>query len=148
MKPPSTVQLRLRGMMPRQLISAAIAAAPLVYVGWLAVVRHSPLLRAQPSLLALCAAAAALPWVSLWIARATYRVSCDDVAVHLRGEALPYRTIREVRVERTARRVTLHLVRAEDIQLRIVLRDAFAGRLEPIAVLRERLGRHNLTFDL
>jgi len=62
--------------------------------------------------------------------------SCDDVAVHVRGEALPYKTIRSVRVERTPRRHVLHLVRAEDIQLRLVLWDAFAG-----------LAKHDLTFD-
>ena len=45
MKPSSTVQLRMRGVMPRQLLSAAIATAPLVYVAFLTVVRHSPLVR-------------------------------------------------------------------------------------------------------
>jgi hypothetical protein len=147
MKPSSTVQLRMRGLMPRQLASAVIAALPLGYVAWLTVARHSPLLHAQPSLLAFCAAAAALPWVSLFMARASYRVSCDDVAVHVRGEALPYKTIREIRLERTPRRHVLHLVRAEDIQLRLVVWDAFAGRLEPLAVLRERLAKHDLTFE-
>ena len=45
----------------------------------------------------------------------TYRAKCDDIAVHVRGEALPYKTIKELRVERTRRRTTLHLVRSEDI---------------------------------
>jgi hypothetical protein len=147
MKEPTTVQLRLRGIMPRQLASALVAAAPLGWVAWLTLARHSPIARAMPALLALCAAVAALPWLSLWAARASYRAKCDDVAVHLRGEALPYKTIRELRVERTPRRVTLHLVRAEDIQLALVLWDAFAGRLEPLGVLRQRLGQHGLSFD-
>jgi hypothetical protein len=145
---PSTVQLRLRGVMPRQLVSALVATAPLVYVAWLTVVRHSPLVRAQPSLLGLCVAVALLPWVSLWLARASYRAKCDDIAVHLRGEALPYKTIKEVRVERRPRRTILHLVRSEDIKLSLVIYDTFAGRLEPLAVLRERLAAHGLTFEL
>jgi hypothetical protein len=144
---PSTVQLRLRGIMPRQLVSALVATAPLAYVAWLTLVRHSPLVRAQPSLLALCAAAALLPWVSLFLARASYRAKCDDIALHVRGEALPYKTIREVRVERRPRRTILHLVRSEDIKLSLVLHDAFAGHLEPLSVLRERLAAHGLKLE-
>ena len=146
MKPASTVQLRLRGITSRQVMTSLIAMAPLGYVAYLTFVRHSALARVMPSILVICAAAAALPWVSLWMARATYRAKCDDIAVHVRGEALPYKTIREVRLERTARRTTLHLVRAEDIQIQLVVRDVFAGRLEPLDVLRQRLAAHNLTF--
>jgi hypothetical protein len=144
----STVQLRLRGLTPRQLGTTLIATAPLLWIGWLTVVNHSPLVRLQPSLLGLCAAAALLPWVTLWRARAVCRAKCDDIAVHARGEALPYKTIRELRVERTPRRIVLHLVRAEDLRLSLVLWDAFAGRLEPLAILRERLAAHGLTFHL
>jgi hypothetical protein len=147
-RPPSTVQLRLRGVMPRQLISALVTLAPLGYLGWLTVVRHSPLVRAQPSLLLLCVAAALLPWVSLLLARASYRVKCDDIAVHVRGEALPYKTIKELRVERRPRRTILHLVRSADIEISLVIYDAFAGRLEPLSVLRERLAAHGLHFQL
>jgi hypothetical protein len=146
MSAPSTVQLRLRGIMPRQLLAALLTLSPLGYIMWLTFVKGSALVRVQPSLLGLCAAVALLPWVSLLLARATYRAKCDDIAVHLRGEALPYKTIKEVRVERTPRRTILHLVRSEDIKLSLVIADAFAGRLEPLAVLRERLAKHGHTF--
>jgi hypothetical protein len=55
--------------------------------------------------------------------------------------------IKELRIRRTRRRTTLHLVRSEDIQLPLVLWDAYAGRLEPLDILRERLGAHGLSFD-
>jgi hypothetical protein len=144
----STVQLRLRGLTWRQLASSAVAAAPLGYAIYLTLAHQHGLLHLQPWLLALYVAVAALPWLSLWAARATYRAKCDDVAVHVRGEALPYKTIRELRVERTPRRTTLHLVRSEDIRLQLVLYDAFAGRLEPLTVLRERLAAYGLRFEV
>ena len=146
MKPASTVQLRLRGLTRRQLSTSLIAAAPLFYIAYLTIVRHSPLVRLMPAIDLICVAAAALPWVSLLLARATYRAKCDDIAIHVRNEALPYKTIRELRLQKTPRRITLHLIRSEDIQLQLVLADAFAGRLEPLATLRERLAAHNLTF--
>ena len=142
----STVQLRLRGIMPMQLAAAAVAVAPLAYLAFQTIVHHSRLVTRSPLLLGLCAAGALLPWLSRALARASYRARCDDIAVHVRGEALPYKTIKEVRLARTPRRVTLHLVRSADIELVLVLRDVYAGRLEPLAVLRERLARHNLTL--
>jgi hypothetical protein len=96
---------------------------------------------------AICAALALLPWLWRAYARATYRAKCDDVALHVRGEALPYKTIKELRVERARTRTTLHLVRSEDIQIALVIWDAYAGRLEPLNVLRERLAAHNLTWN-
>jgi hypothetical protein len=38
-------------------------------------------------------------------------------------------------------------VRSEDIQLRLILWDAYAGRLQPLDVLRERLAAHGLKID-
>jgi hypothetical protein len=143
----STVQLRLRGIMPMQIAAAVVAAAPLGYLAVETIVRHTSLALRSPVLVALCAAGALLPWLSRAVARASYRAKCDDIAVHVRGEALPYKTIKELRVERTPRRTTLHLVRSADIELTLVLRDAYAGRLEPLGVLRERLAQHNLTFE-
>jgi len=96
---------------------------------------------------AICALLAFLPWLYRAFARAAYRAKCDDIAVHVRGEALPYKTIKELRVERGRRRTTLHLVRSEDIQLRLILWDAYAGKLQPLDVLRERLAKHGLTFE-
>jgi hypothetical protein len=146
MKPATTVQLRLRGITPLHLANAIVSAAPFAMLAWFLVVKQAHLASGS-LLLGGAALVALLPWLSRGVARATYRARCDDVALHVRGEALPYKTIRELRVERTPRRTTLHLVRSEDIQLALVLRDAFAGRLEPIAVLRERLAAHGLTFD-
>lgn len=146
-KPATTVQLALRGLMPRQLTMSLVTLAPLGYIAWLTFVKHSPLWRAAPAIVLIAAAAALLPWVSLLLARRSTRAKCDDVAVHAGGEALPYKTIRELRIERTPRRVVLHLVRSADLELRLVLVDAFVGRLEPLAVLRERLAAHGLTFE-
>ncbi len=147
MSAPTTVQLRLRGFTPAHTLMAALAAVPIAKILWVMGVQHIPFARLNPSLTALSAALALLPWGWRGLARATYRAKCDDVAVHVRGEALPYKTIRELRVERTRRRTILHLVRSEDIQLSLVLWDAYGGRLQPIDVLRERLAAHGLTFD-
>jgi hypothetical protein len=147
MTPSSTVQLRLRGLMPGHVLMAAVAAFPLARIAWATLVQHLPYPSQQPLLTALSAAIALLPWIYRAWARAAYRAKCDDIAVHVRGEALPYKTIKELRVERTRRRTTLHLVRSEDIQLALVLWDAYAGRLQPLAALRERLAAHNLTFE-
>jgi hypothetical protein len=135
----ATVQLRLRGATPMHLVSAAISAFPIVYIDYQLFVHHA---RPTLALWMLSGAVAVLPWISRAIARATYRAKCDDVAVHVRGEALPYKTITSIRLTRTPRRTTLHLIRSETIQLQLVLRDAFAGRLEPIAELDTRLRTH------
>lgn len=147
MKPASTVQLRLRGLPWPHLVMSAVAVVPIARILWAIVVEHLPYATRAPGLTALSAAVALVPWLRLLAVKASVRAKCDDVAVHAGGEALPYKTIRELRVERTGRRTVLHLVRSEDIQLRLVLWDAFAGRLEPLAILRERLAAHHLTFD-
>src|SRR5205807_1149863 len=97
---------------------------------------------ATPLLWGLSAAVALLPWLSRAAARATYRVKCDDIAVHVRGEALPYKTITAVTVEKSARRTVLRLERGETVELVLILRDAFAGTLEPWDELRARLEQH------
>jgi hypothetical protein len=135
----ATINLRLRGVTPMQGVMAALAAYPLGMIGYELAVKHAPL---TPSLAALAVAVAGLPWASLALARATYRAKCDEIAVHVRGEALPYRTITDVRVERTPRRVTLRLRRGETVELQLVLWDAFAGRLQPLDELARRLAAH------
>jgi hypothetical protein len=131
----ATVNLRLRGVTPLHFVSAAVSAAPIVYSGVM-LARHAPV---APVLVALSVVVAALPWLSRAAARAAYRAKCDEIAVHVRGEALPYKTITEVRVERSARRHLLRLIRGETTELVLVLWDAFAGRLEPIDELARRL---------
>lgn len=125
--------------MPLQLAAGAISAFPAAYLGYLVVVRH-----VHPTLpLALCSVAVALlPWLSHLGARASYRAKCDDVAVHARGEALPYKTITGVRIERNYRRRVLVLERGETVELRLVLWDAFAGRLAPLDALATHLQAH------
>jgi|KBSMisStaDraftv2_1062788.scaffolds.fasta_scaffold449062_2 hypothetical protein len=143
----STVQLRLRGLMPGHLVMSIVAAIPIARIAYATVVQHLPYPTKQPLMTAICALLAFLPWLYRAFARAAYRAKCDDIAVHVRGEALPYKTIKELRVERGRRRTTLHLVRSEDIQLRLILWDAYAGKLQPLDVLRERLAKHGLTFE-
>jgi hypothetical protein len=143
----STVQLRLRGLMPAHLFMSLVAAVPIARIGWAVFAQHLPYATREPLITAISAFLAFVPWLWRGLARAAYRAKCDDVAVHVRGEALPYKTIKELRVERTRRRTTLHLVRSEDLQLALVVWDAYAGRLQPIDVLKERLAAHNLTFD-
>lgn len=135
----ATVQLRLRGVTPIHLTVAAVAAAPLASVAYLAMVRHVVV---PFSLVGLAALGALLPWLSWLAARVSYRAKCDDIAVHLRGEALPYKTLTEVRVIRSPRRTVLVLRRGETVELRLVLRDLFAGRLEPYDELAHRLAQH------
>ncbi|HXU70286.1 MAG TPA: hypothetical protein VN947_13210 [Polyangia bacterium] len=143
----STVQLRLRGLMPAHLLMSLVAAVPIARIGYAVFVQHLPYATREPLLTGVSAFLALLPWLWRAYARTAYRAKCDDVAVHVRGEALPYKTIKELRVERGRRRTTLHLVRSEDIQIALVLWDAYAGRLQPIDVLTERLAAHGLTFD-
>ena len=147
MKPPSTVQLRLRGLMPAHLVMSIVAMVPIARIAYAYFVQHLPYPTREPLITAVSAFLALLPWLWRGFARASYRAKCDDIAVHVRGEALPYKTIKELRVERGRRRTTLHLVRSEDIQLALVVWDAYAGRLQPIGVLRERLAAHGLTFE-
>ena len=133
--------------MPGHLMMSLVAAVPIARISYATFVQHLPYPTREPLMTATCAVLALLPWLWRAWARAAYRAKCDDIAVHVKGEALPYKTIKELRVEKTRRRTTLHLVRSEDIQLRLVLWDAYAGRLEPLAVLRERLAVHGLTFE-
>jgi hypothetical protein len=147
MKPASTVHLRLRGLMPAHLLMSLVSAVPIARILYATFVQHLPYPSQQPLITAISASLAFLPWLWRAFARTLYRAKCDDIAVHVRGEALPYKTIKELRVERTRRRTTLHLVRSEDIQLALVLWDAYAGRLHPLSVLKDRLAAHGLTFD-
>jgi hypothetical protein len=137
-KPATTVQLRLRGLTPLALVTTVVAALPVAIIAWHVVVHKTALAQSQLPLAAFAAAGAALPWLSRALARAGYRAKLDDVALHVRGEALPWKTIKRVTVERTLRRTTLKLVRSETITLELVLDDAFAGRLQP----RDELARH------
>jgi hypothetical protein len=147
MKAATTVQLRLKGLMPSHVIMAAVAAVPIARIAYATLIQHIPYPTRQPLMTAVCAVLALLPWLWRAYARATYRAKCDDIAIHVRGEALPYKTIKELRVERARTRTTLHLIRSEDITLTLVLWDAYAGRLTPLNVLRAKLAEHNLTFD-
>ena len=147
MKAATTVQLRLRGLMPGHALMSLVAAVPIARIAYATVVQHLPYPTKQPLMTAICALLAFLPWLYRAFARAAYRAKCDDIAVHVRGEALPYKTIKELRVERGRRRTTLHLVRSEDIQLALVLWDAYAGRLQPFEVLKDRLAANGLTLD-
>jgi hypothetical protein len=131
-----TTQMRLRGFTLPQVIAALISLSPLGYLLFLAAARHARV----PQLFAGAAAVVALlPWLSRAAARATYRAKCDDIAVHVRGDAIPYKTITEVSVERGPRRDVLHIHRGETIHLELVLRDAFAGRLHPLDHLKKKL---------
>ena len=143
----TTVQLRLRGLMPGHLLMSLVAAVPIARILYATFVQHLPYPTREPLMTAVCAVLALAPWLWRAWARAAYRAKCDDIAVHVKGEALPYKTIKELRVEKTRRRTILHLIRSEDIELRLLLWDAYAGRLQPLDVLRERLAAHNLTFE-
>ena len=147
MKPAATVLLRLRGLTFAHALMSAVAAIPIAKILYVTVVEHVPFAARNPSLVWLSAVLALVPWMWRGLARALYHAKCDDVAVHVRGEALPYKTIRALRIERKRRRTILHLSRSEDVKLSLVLWDAYAGRLEPLATLRERLAKHGLTFD-
>jgi len=148
MSAPSTVQLRLRGLMPGHLVMSLVAMVPIARIGYAYFVQHLPYPTREPLITAASALLALLPWLWRAYARNAYRAKCDDIAIHVRGEALPYKTIKELRVERGRRRTTLHLVRSEDIQLALVLWDAYAGRLQPLDVLKERLAKNGLALDV
>ena len=98
----STVQLRLRGLMPGHLVMSLVAAVPIARIAYATVVQHLPYPTREPLMTAVCALLAVLPWLWRAFARAAYRAKCDDIAVHVRGEALPYKTIKELRVEQDA----------------------------------------------
>jgi hypothetical protein len=135
----ATVQLRLRGLTVPQLFASVVSAAPAVILSVGVVFRHA---RPTLPLMLMTFGVALLPWLSLLAARATYRAKCDDIAVHVRGEALPYKTIKEVRLQRTPRRMVLRLIRSEDVWIELVLWDRFAGRLQPLDELAHRLEKH------
>lgn len=147
MKSSTTVPLRLRGLMPGHLLMSLVAAVPIARILYATFVQHLPYPTREPLMTAVCALLALAPWLWRAWARTAYRAKCDDIAVHVKGEALPYKTIKELRVEKTRRRTILHLIRSQDIELRLVLWDAYAGRLQPLDVLRERLAAHGLTFE-
>ena len=134
----ATVRLRFTGVTAPHIVAAAITAVPIASVA----VQTARGAHATPVLWALSAAVALLPWLSRAAARATYRAKCDDIAVHVRGEALPYKTITAATVEKSPRRTILRLARGETVELVLVLRDAFAGTLEPWDELRARLEKH------
>ena len=143
----TTVQLRLRGLMPGHLLMSLVAAVPIARILYATFVQHLPYPTREPLMTAVCAVLALAPWLWRAWARTAYRAKCDDIAVHVKGEALPYKTIKELRVEKTRRRTILHLIRSHDIELRLILWDAYAGNLQPLDVLRDRLAAHNLTFE-
>ena len=140
----ATVPLRLRGITAPQIAVAIVSAAPAGFLAYNVLTRH-----VQPStpLMLLSFAVALLPWLSRAAARASYRAKCDDVAVHVRGEALPYKTITAATVEKSARRTILRLSRGETVELVLTLRDAFAGTLEPWDELRARLEKHGFSVE-
>lgn len=146
-KPATTVRLRLRGLTPGHGFMAAVSAIPIVKILYLMVVERVPVAAHSPGLVAIAALLALLPWLWRGLARGLHQAKCDEVAVHVRGEALPFKTLRSLRLERKRRRTILHLVRSEDLQLSLVLWDAYAGRLQPLDPLRERLAKVGLTFD-
>jgi len=135
----ATFQLRLRGSTPLHLAAAAISATPLAFVTYQVVVHQAIL---STPLVLLSGAVLLLPWLSRSLARASYRAKCDEVAIHVRGEALPYRTITSAVVERSSRRTVLRLQRGETLELQLILRDRFAGTLEPFDELARRLATH------
>ena len=134
-----TTQMRLRGFTVPQVVAAAISLSPLGYLLFLAAARHA---QVPTTLAGIAAAVALLPWLSRAAARATYRAKCDDIAVHVRNDAVPYKTITSVSVERGPRRDILHIHRGETLHLELVLRDAFAGRLHPLDHLKKKLAEN------
>src|SRR4051812_10932034 len=100
--------MSLRGTTPPHLAAAAISASPLGYSLYQIMVHsaHLPVV-----LTALTGLVAALPWLSRQVARMAARAELDDLAVHIRGEAVFYRSLTAVAVVRTRRRRTLRLER-------------------------------------
>ena len=125
-----------------QLVSAGLSLLPLGYVGYQVWGRGLGLSARTAPLVAIAVGVALLPWVSRLIARANYRASFDDLAVHFRGQAIIYKTITDVTIEKTARSTLLTLRRDDIAEMTLILRDAFAGRLEPWEPLRQKLRDH------
>ena len=126
----------MRGLPPALWVSAVIAMSPLAFAVYERLVLHA---RIETLLLALCAAAALLPWLSRAVARLTYRAAVDDLALHVGGEALLFSTITAMERHETWRRSWLILRRGRVLRVDLLTRDLFAGRLEPIAELEKRL---------
>jgi hypothetical protein len=140
------VQLRLRGFTVAHAISATTAAAPLVYLLYVTQIRGASFGPRLGTFLLAAVGVALLPWMSRAIARLTYRASCDEIAVHIRGESLTYKTITKVTVRRTFRRSTLVLQRGATTAFYLVLWDRYGGRLEPFDVLAKHLESNGLSI--
>ncbi len=140
----STVRLRLTGMTVRHAVSAIITATPLAFIGQTWLTRH--FLPSTP-MIAGAGVLALVPWLGRAWVRHRAAAKCDDIAVHVGGEALPYKMIKSARIERGARRHVLVLERSAEIVLRLIWWDAVAGSLTPAEVLRERLMRAGRTID-
>jgi hypothetical protein len=138
-----TYQMRLRGITPLHLGAALISAGPLGYLLFLTAARQ---VAVQPWLAGVAGFVALMPWLSRAAARATYRAKCDDIAVHVRGEAVPYKTITSVQLEAGPRRDVLIIERGQTVRLELVVRDAFAGRLSPLDHLKKKLAEHGHPF--
>jgi hypothetical protein len=134
----ASTQLRLRGVTGLQLAVATASLAPLGYVAYTVIVKQVAVANLQ-LLGGLSLLVALLPWLSRGMARANYRASVDDIALHFRGEALPFRAVKAVHVHRSWRRTLLQLERSETIEMWLLLEDAFAGKLAPLDALISRL---------
>jgi len=130
------IQLRMRGFPPTLFVSMLIASWPLAFVLFERHVRGAAI---EPSLYLLSIGAALLPWTSRLAGRLSYRAAVDDFALHVGGEALPFSTITRVVHKRSWRRHSLVLDRGKTVRVTLVLKDLFAGRLEPIDELMKRL---------
>lgn len=130
------IQLRMRGFPPALFVSTLIASAPLCFALYERYLRGAAI---ESSLILLSVGAALLPWTSRLAGRLAYRAGVDDFALHVGGEALPWNHITHVTHLRTWRRHTLVLERGQTIRVTLVLRDLFAGTLEPKEELMKRL---------
>ncbi len=130
------IELRMRGASPVLIASALIAIAPLGFCLYELRAAHRPVL---PLLVMASALVAAMPWLSRVAARLSYRAAVDDFALHVGGEALPWNKITAVETERSWRRTSMIFHRGDTLSVRLVVRDLFAGRLEPFGELTGRL---------
>jgi hypothetical protein len=129
-------ELRMKGGLGPLAVSAIIATGPLVYAAYERWGRGAPI---AGILLVLCGVVALMPWLSRVVGRMTYRAAIDDLALHVGGEALLFKTITQVTERRNWRRTWLVLKRGRVLRVDLVTRDLFAGRLEPIDELMKRL---------